>query len=1283
MSLLLAPYNNGMRLGQGFNSYTHQICVDNAVVVDPERAENVITNDGTTMRILAQKLKKASIWRQFPEYIGNGELTNFSTEPDPNAQPPSSSADRNYVEEPEFEDDDETTESLEEKAKKEAERTKAIMAKLLEDSRVFSKKADPDGTKPAKEAPKAADGSTTDPAVESSPASDAAAPLSAPPSEAAIAPLAGDAPTPAGSASTRESQPAADGTQAATPETAESTADATKSNPKATPPAADSTGPASTNVAPTDIATPAATIGDAPATSPSSSSIAAASAPPSSDAQAPAAAAAPPTSGTPATATQPADAAKAVAGDVNTAAPDQAANDEKARQDAAGKKNVADRNALADDIVKRNKNIADPSAAISAHAQRRNERAAGRVPKILQNIGQRRTWSMKRAAGTSQIVNYSARFVDKLSEISDDMFGSAALTIKTGVFNADGNGAFMDTNKFLDSDIRFYLSVNVVNQSICFKDALEYNPIRSISEGNKEKFTECFGDCFISGFIEGGDLHAVVLIKVINDAKKKDILAEAKVALTSGDLDIDGRGNVALARANLAANTETTILVKYSGGASIKNYSEKWTIDSLLAAANRFPYLVAQYPARTYAILTKYESLRTFLMLKPARVSPLKYENAALYTNTLMDAYLEYQTLFRRVTDEIRAVQTGVKIFKAQTASADSETTTKPAILSQSLQRANLSAFPATLEGLDLARRQIRKQMNNIVKEVDLISQDPSIATKRREAIYVGPASFRTLLPEVEWKVRKIRSEALTGKRLNPSITEDKSSGQSSSNSFEVHLFDEENSPLALSDYEQIKVAELERNFPDLIDYTRVTAPMGGVSAGETFCTVDIGLDRPQISEISVGQYRGVLRSMSVAYSSGIIIEFGDDIENYAVSAAPHPARKEDAKIRKTLTDLSSSERIISATIEVDVADRDSTSSVVGLKFVTNKGRELSALSTIAHPGNKYKKFVFEKPITDGYISGFWGRTKSAEKAHEAKEDGGRIVRLGLVWTQAAARNELFDEDAPIECISSTQLLDDGKGVIEFGREMPGKPQMIVGAPTWTLLKSWTPYIDVLTRTTTNGFTYSREGNGCEPLLGWMVLPELQDIHIQSGRVKVELEGSEKAETVSFRLPFKNGATPQVVCWIVDFTAKDKSLDLKVGVVSSTVKATHFDVKISTSQGKFDSSATEKKDTGCRSVTFGWLAHDKGSSEVDAQLLSGTFDIPLDGKRPQKHAPKLESVFASPPQHVFLALSALKTDAVQNKTFSVSCEQRTAEKLSLGIQGPADTTVSGVWVLSQ
>lgn len=59
MALLLAPYNNAMRLGQGFNSYTQQVCIDDAVVVDPDRPANVVTNIGDTMGDLATALSQS------------------------------------------------------------------------------------------------------------------------------------------------------------------------------------------------------------------------------------------------------------------------------------------------------------------------------------------------------------------------------------------------------------------------------------------------------------------------------------------------------------------------------------------------------------------------------------------------------------------------------------------------------------------------------------------------------------------------------------------------------------------------------------------------------------------------------------------------------------------------------------------------------------------------------------------------------------------------------------------------------------------------------------------------------------------------------------------------------------------------------------------------------------------------------------------------------------------------------------------------------------------------
>lgn len=75
-------------------------------------------------------------------------------------------------------------------------------------------------------------------------------------------------------------------------------------------------------------------------------------------------------------------------------------------------------------------------------------------------------------------------------------------------------------------------------------------------------------------------------------------------------------------------------------------------MEALIAAAARFPDLVARTPQRTYAILTKYEGLRSFHeIMKTKTYTPLQYEYATLYTNSLLDSYMDYKAMYRTVSD--------------------------------------------------------------------------------------------------------------------------------------------------------------------------------------------------------------------------------------------------------------------------------------------------------------------------------------------------------------------------------------------------------------------------------------------------------------------------------------------------------------------------------------------------------------------------------------------------------------------------------------------------------
>lgn len=46
------------------------------------------------------------------------------------------------------------------------------------------------------------------------------------------------------------------------------------------------------------------------------------------------------------------------------------------------------------------------------------------------------------------------------------------------------------------------------------------------------------------------------------------------------------------------------------------------------------------------AIITKYSALRSYQELSN-RGTPLDYENAGVYTNALLDAYLEYKSIWK------------------------------------------------------------------------------------------------------------------------------------------------------------------------------------------------------------------------------------------------------------------------------------------------------------------------------------------------------------------------------------------------------------------------------------------------------------------------------------------------------------------------------------------------------------------------------------------------------------------------------------------------------------
>ncbi|KAK0629294.1 hypothetical protein B0T17DRAFT_652973 [Bombardia bombarda] len=395
----------------------------------------------------------------------------------------------------------------------------------------------------------------------------------------------------------------------------------------------------------------------------------------------------------------------------------------------------------------------------------------------------------------AQIVTYSSRFVDKLSDVTDAMNISGSLSIKTGTIGGQANGSYVDSDKFKSSDINFHLQVKVTNQ---IHDAKNYTVFNKIEDMKDEDFPQIYGDTFISGWEEGGELNAIISIKVSDKAKITEIKAGLEANMTTpAGVSIGVKGNFEMDKRNITKDTETTMAVNWSGGGSIKDPSEEWSIATLKRAAAAFPDLVAITPQRTYAILTKYTALESFhQQMKKCR--PLDYENAGIYTGALLDHYMDYKVLWKQISQatyeleanhatiemaqpsqdicdlaEIRVQPTDadVKLITGQTGEAASSTgshhppeesgamvvTKQDLALTTQTHSGNVAGarykytvFHPSFAGLIKARKVCRFEMSKIVKEVDIIAKHPQLASDAgRDSFFLHPLVFRQMLPIV------------------------------------------------------------------------------------------------------------------------------------------------------------------------------------------------------------------------------------------------------------------------------------------------------------------------------------------------------------------------------------------------------------------------------------------------------------------------------------------------------------------------------------------------------
>lgn len=196
--------------------------------------------------------------------------------------------------------------------------------------------------------------------------------------------------------------------------------------------------------------------------------------------------------------------------------------------------------------------------------------------------------------------------------------------------------------------------------------------------------------------------------------------------------------------------------------------------------------MVAIMPQRTYAILTKYQQLSDFHN-KKKDYHPILYENAGLYTKYLLDSYIDYQLLWKRIAGAIDELEINRATIELAQPREDicNLATVRPLPVPPSNQKAitgsspdggkaqgqlqttqgddslkhqyasnqkttTYTVFQPTFAGLIEARKVCRFEMAKIVQEVESVAKDPTVAAdQERDTYLLDPLIFNQLLPIV------------------------------------------------------------------------------------------------------------------------------------------------------------------------------------------------------------------------------------------------------------------------------------------------------------------------------------------------------------------------------------------------------------------------------------------------------------------------------------------------------------------------------------------------------
>ncbi|OAP59590.1 hypothetical protein AYL99_06888 [Fonsecaea erecta] len=279
----------------------------------------------------------------------------------------------------------------------------------------------------------------------------------------------------------------------------------------------------------------------------------------------------------------------------------------------------------------------------------------------------------------NQTVTFSSKQVKSIVEMNNAMGFNASAAIKATSLGpgAEARSSLATRDDLNTNDVNFLVHVKVVNEADDRKEDWSFNEVPGLNEilsDDKEpdeakrqhfrsvEFTRIYGDCFISDFVEGGEIYAWVGIKSQDRKNSRQLAVHASAQLTPMGLPVQASGEMDASqeRNRLFSQATTSIRIQWRGGGQIKNHDFPWGMDSLILIANAFPSMVAARPAKIRAVLTPYTALKSFhdhRLSNPRIPLPLTYDHCAIYTSTLYEDFMAFQDLCEKLNAMIKDPQ--------------------------------------------------------------------------------------------------------------------------------------------------------------------------------------------------------------------------------------------------------------------------------------------------------------------------------------------------------------------------------------------------------------------------------------------------------------------------------------------------------------------------------------------------------------------------------------------------------------------------------------------------